>query len=79
MHRANLTECYHPIRFTKHLEMMRGFVKLFGKLIMSFSEYKDYKASELEGFFKIHIKINEVIFNHFQSSGETYSTLQMPM
>jgi hypothetical protein len=77
MHRANLTKRYHPIRSTKHLEMMRRPVKLFGKLIMSFSEYKDYKASELEQIFKINIKNNEALFNHFKPSGETYNTLQV--
>jgi len=44
---------------------------------MSFSEYKDYKASELEEIFQIHIKNNEVLFNHFKPSGENYSNLQV--
>ena len=43
---------------------------------MSFSDYKNYKASELEQLFKIHIKNNEALFKHFKPSGENYSTLQ---
>ncbi len=44
---------------------------------MSFSEYKDYKASELEKIFKIHIKNNDDLFNHFKPSGKDYSILQV--
>lgn len=44
---------------------------------MSFSEYKDYKASELEEIFKINIKNDAVLFDHFKPSGENYSILQI--
>jgi hypothetical protein len=43
---------------------------------MSFSDYKNYKASELEQLFKIQIKNNEALFNHFKPSGQNYSILQ---
>jgi len=43
---------------------------------MSFGEYKDYKAFELEKMFKINIKNNEDLFSHFKPSGKDYSSLQ---
>ena len=43
---------------------------------MAFSEYKDYMASELEGFFNLKICEHEDLFTHFKSSGKNYASLQ---
>ncbi|MEN8216347.1 MAG: hypothetical protein ABFS56_08210 [Pseudomonadota bacterium] len=43
---------------------------------MSFGEYRDYKAFELEKLFKINIKNNEDLFSHFKPSGKDYTSLQ---
>jgi len=44
---------------------------------MSFSEYRNYKASELEEIFKIHLKNNDDLFKDFKPSGKDYSALQV--
>jgi hypothetical protein len=43
---------------------------------MSFGDYKDYKAFELEKLFKIQIKNNEDLFSHFKPSSQDYTALQ---
>jgi hypothetical protein len=43
---------------------------------MSFGEYRDYKAFELEKIFKIDIRNNEDLFSHFKPSGKDYVSLQ---
>jgi len=43
---------------------------------MSFGEYRDYKAFELEKLFKIDIKNDEDLFSHFKPSGKDYTFLQ---
>lgn len=43
---------------------------------MSFGEYKDYKAFELEKIFEIQIKNNEKLFSKFKPSGNDYPSLQ---
>jgi hypothetical protein len=43
---------------------------------MSFGEYRDYKAFELEKIFKINIKNNDDLFRHFKPMGKDYSVLQ---
>jgi hypothetical protein len=43
---------------------------------MSFGDYRDYKAFELEKLFKIQIQNNEDLFSHFKPSGEDYASLQ---
>ncbi|RKZ74062.1 MAG: hypothetical protein DRQ57_12365 [Gammaproteobacteria bacterium] len=44
---------------------------------MSFSEYRNYKASELEKIFKIRLKNNDDLFKDFKPSDKDYSTLQV--
>ena len=43
---------------------------------MSFSEYGDYKAFELEKMFKLDIKNGEDLFSHFEPSGNEHTLLQ---
>ncbi|EDN65750.1 conserved hypothetical protein [Beggiatoa sp. PS] len=43
---------------------------------MSFGEYRNYKAFELEKMFKIHLKNNEDLFSHFKPSDKDYTALQ---
>jgi len=43
---------------------------------MSFGEYRDYKAFELEKLFKIDIKNNDDLFSHFKPTGKDYTFLQ---
>jgi len=46
------------------------------KLTMSFGEYSDYKAFELEKIFKLDIKNDADLFSHFEPSGNEHTILQ---
>lgn len=43
---------------------------------MSFGEYREYKAFELEQLFKIRIQNNANLFSHFKPNSQDYASLQ---